>query len=108
MNHGQPRQRPARHRGLGVPRNFSFRHPGIMFERQRRDGLRALAAPANAAETHDGADIGAALCERRYLLRDVEIGFLDADGHSGSHESIAMLVKRILFYWSMISGQTLR
>src|SRR5258705_2921729 len=95
MNHGQPRQRPARHRGLGVPRNFSLRHPGIMFERQRCDGLGALAAPANAAETHDGADIGAPLRERGYLLRDVEIGLLNTDGHSGGYLCIAMLVKRL-------------
>jgi len=61
-----------------------------MFERQRRDGLGALAAPANAAETHDGADISAPLGERGYLPRDVEIGLLNTDGHSGGHESIAM------------------
>ena len=31
------------------------------------------------------------LRQRRDLLRDVEIGFLDADGHVGGHEIIAML-----------------
>src|SRR6266566_10077801 len=105
MNHAQPCQRPARHRGLGVPRDFSLRHPGIMFERQRRDGLGALVGSADAAETHDGADIGAPLRERGYLLRDVEIGLLNTDGHSGGHGSSAMLVKRLLFYWHMIFSE---
>ncbi len=33
----------------------------------------------------DGADIGAAFAQRRDLLRDVEIGFLDANGRGDGH-----------------------
>src|SRR6266699_4243921 len=89
VNDRQSRQRPARHRGFGMARDFGLRHFGIMFERQRRDRLVALAAPANAAEADDGSDVGAALGERSDLPRDVEIGFLNADGHIGGHGSIA-------------------
>jgi len=32
-----PVNRPARHRGLGVPRDLGLRHTGIVLERQRRD-----------------------------------------------------------------------
>ncbi len=35
---------------------------------------------------HDGADIGAACRQRGDLLADVEIGFLDPDGHMGGHD----------------------
>src|SRR5258708_40063131 len=62
-----------------------------MLERQRRDGPAVLAAPADARETYDRADIGAVLCERRYFLRDVEIGFLNADGHIGGQGIIAVM-----------------
>src|SRR5258708_26132243 len=74
-----------------MPRDFGFRHSRIMLERQRRDGPAVLAAPADARETYDRADIGAVLCERRYFLRDVEIGFLNADGHIGGHGIIAIM-----------------
>src|SRR5450432_2035212 len=57
VNDRQSRQRPARHRGIGMPRNFGLGHSWIMFERQCRDRLAAFAAPANPAETDDGADI---------------------------------------------------
>src|ERR1035441_7142375 len=77
-----------------MSRNLGLRHFRIVLKRQRRDGFAAFAAPANAAETHDGADIGAPFRQRRYLLRDVEIGLLNADGHIGGHEIIAMPVKR--------------
>ena len=40
MDHGEPGQRPARHRGLGMARDLGLRHSGIMFERQRRDRAR--------------------------------------------------------------------
>jgi hypothetical protein len=76
-----------------------------VFERQRRDGLAALAAAANAGETHDGADVGTPFGERRYFLRDVEIGFLDADGHGSGHEIIAMLVKMAYIFLSMIFSE---
>src|SRR2546421_8397163 len=78
-----------------MPRDFGLCHSRVMFERQRRDGLAALAAPADAAKTNDGADIGTAFGQRRDLLRDVEIGLLDADGHIGGHESIAMFTIRL-------------
>src|SRR5882757_5326392 len=81
-----------------MSRNFGFRHFRIVFERQRRDGLATLAAPANAGETHDGADIGTSLGERRYLLRDVEIGFLNTDGHGSGHAIIAILIKKGLYF----------
>ena len=80
MNDGEALQRPARHRFIGVPPDLSLRHAGIMLERQRGDRLAVLAAAADAGERDDGADIGAALRQRRDFLRDVEIGFLDADG----------------------------
>ena len=46
---------------LGMAHDLGFRHAGIMFERQRRDGLAAFAAAADAGEGDHGADIGAAL-----------------------------------------------
>ena len=63
-----------------MPLDFGFGHAGIMFERQRGDRFAILAAAADAAEGNDRADIGAAARQRRDFLRDVEIGFLDADG----------------------------
>src|SRR5258708_32225289 len=64
-----------------------------MLERPRGDGPAVLAAPADARETYDRADIGAVLCERRYFLRDIEIGFLNADGHIGGHGIIAIMTR---------------
>jgi hypothetical protein len=58
-----------------------------MFQRQRRDGLAALAAAADAAETDDGADIGTAFRQSCDLVGDVEIGFLNADGDGGRRRS---------------------
>src|ERR1700739_3635725 len=69
-----------------MPRDFGLRHSRIVFERQRRDRLVIFAAaPANAAETHDRADIGAAFGQRGDFPRDVEIGFLNTDGDRNSH-----------------------
>src|SRR5437879_12082585 len=88
-----------------MPGNFGLRHFGIVFQRQRRDGLAALAAAANAGETHDGADVGAPLGERRYLPRDIEIGFLDADGYGSGHDIIAMFVKMAYSFLGMIFSE---
>jgi len=86
MNHGQAHQRPARHRGLGMPGDFSLRHAGIMFERQRGDGSVVLAVAANAGKTDDGTDILAPVRQRRDLMCDVEIGLLNPDGHGCGHD----------------------
>ena len=68
-----------------MPCNFGLRHAGIMFERQRGDGVAVLAVPAYAGKAYDGADIGTRMRERRDLPRDVEIGFLNANGHGSGH-----------------------
>src|SRR5262245_56651248 len=47
VDDGQPVQRPARHRLLGVAGDLGFRHPGIMFERERADRIAVFAAPAD-------------------------------------------------------------
>src|SRR5882757_8910873 len=86
-----------------MARDLGLRHFRVMFERQRGDGLAALNPPADSAEADDGADIGTPLGERRYLAADVEIGFLDADGHIGGHGIIAMSKRFIC--WSMIYSE---
>ena len=87
MDNGDAIQRPARYRLVDMPRNLGFGHFGIMLERQRN---KVVPTPADAGETDDGADIGACLGQSRDLAADVEIGFLDADGHDGGHEIIAI------------------
>src|ERR1700731_867579 len=72
-----------------MPRDFGLRHAGIMFKRQRGDGVAVLAVPANAGKADDGADIGARTRQRRDLLRNVEIGFLNANSHGSGHGRIA-------------------
>ena len=61
MNDREPLQRPARHRVLGMPPDFRFRHARVMFQRQRRDRVIALAAAADAGKAHHRADIGTAV-----------------------------------------------
>src|ERR1700733_6242166 len=68
-----------------MPHDFGLRHIRIMFQRQRRDRLVAFAAPADAAETHHRADVGAAFGQRSDFPPDVEIGFLDTDGDRDRH-----------------------
>ena len=60
-------------------------------ERQRRDAAAVLAAAADAAETDDGADIGAPFRQRGDFPRGIEIGFLDADGHDSGHAVNAII-----------------
>ena len=85
VNDGEPLQRPARQRLVGVAPDLGLRHAGIMLERQRGDRFAVLAAAADAAERDDGADIGAAFGENSDFLRDVEIGLLDSDGRGDGH-----------------------
>src|ERR1700754_1263863 len=68
-----------------MPLDFGFGHARIMFERQRGDRFAILATPANAAERNHCADIGAPAGHRRDFLRDVEIGFLDANRRVDQH-----------------------
>jgi hypothetical protein len=51
-----------------------------MLERQRGNRLAILIAATDAAEGDDRADIGTAACQRCDFPRDVEIGFLNANG----------------------------
>ena len=70
---------------VGVASDLGLSHAGVMFERQCGDRLTVLAAAADAAERDHGPDIGAALAQRRDLLRDVEIRLLDANGRRDRH-----------------------
>src|SRR5437899_8732533 len=82
VNDGEPLQRPARQRLVGMAPDLGFRHAGIMLERQRGDRFAVLAAAADAAERDDGADIGAAVGENSGLLREVESGLLASDARA--------------------------
>src|SRR5579862_2042536 len=68
-----------------MPPDLGFRHAGIMLQIECGNAV-AVTAAADAAETHDSADVGAPLREQLALARDVEIGFLDADRHAGHGE----------------------
>ena len=89
MNDGQALQRPARQRLIGVAADFRFRHARVVLERQRGDRFAIVVATADAAEGDDRADIGTALAQRGDFLRDVEIGFLDANGRRDGHGVIS-------------------
>ena len=81
-----------------MPRDFGLSHAGIMFKRQRGDGVAVLAVPANAGKADDGADIGARTRQRRDLPRDVEIGFLIA-GDAGEQIIPATTLIGIVLLW---------
>jgi len=85
VNDGQPVQRPARHRFFGMAHDLGLRHPGIVFQGQRRDVVTALAAAADAGKCHHRADVGPAMGQACNFARDVEIGFLDANGDDRGH-----------------------
>ena len=56
-----------------------------MFKRQGGDGVAALDVPANPGKADDRADIGTRMRQRRDFPPNIEIGFLNADGHGGGH-----------------------
>ena len=60
---------------------------------KRGDRLAIVVAATDAAEGDDRADIGAALAQDSDFLRDVEIGFLDANGRRDGHGVIFFLTR---------------
>src|SRR6185312_893441 len=85
MDDRDAHQRPARERLADMPLDFRFRHAGVVFERERRDGLAFLRAATDAGELHEGADIAAPTRQLRRFCCGIEQLTLQADGDVGLH-----------------------
>ena len=75
---GESLQGPARQRIGRDRRDLRFRHARIMFEFERRERPRFVAAEAR--EAHQRAYVGPALQQQRLLARRVEGPGAEADG----------------------------